>query len=707
MIKKIIKQFDFFGTFVTFRIKDEIEYKSIIGGLTSIIFVIMSISYTLYVGIPFIKRENINFIFSNKIVEKQPFINLTEVGFNMGFGIQYQDDSTPAIDDFIEYLNYSLILKEWIGENTIREFPFGLKSCTHTDFFNILNDTFDLNKIDKMLCPILNDSTNYTLDGLYTDYYYKFFEIEIKLTDKGMDNLNSVKSKMQSTPIEMVIYFIDTAMDYQNRTSPLPPYINYVKKGLNLNFIKTTEISISTIKFTNDENLFFENSNSFIDATFDKNEDSFHLVISREEQNENLVGKLVIKASAKVIVLNRSYQKLPSFIADLTGILEEILLVILLLINIMERQAIDNKLVHRMLKIKGSKYYEVDYYLNVFNRDKINNEVMNLIKRGTFQIERSNTGGIYSKRKSIMMILNSNEKFGNKNVRRQRSFFKNPHIKQNNHQIINYLENNLQSIQDNNINIQPSERDIIQILNSTNNVNKRFRKESINNLSINSIPSEDLESLENKKKTTINQSLNNSSNYQSETINNNSNYQTKRQLTATNFNLNNENIETQNNDISLIKVVNKNDEIKRAEESFSSIGVISSVFTSLCYWTSKYQRRRYELLIEAERKVHYYLEVFNYIKGMQEIDLLKYCLFDNEQITLFNFLTSPPLKTSSKKMNAIYKEFESEQVNVGKIKKKEIDKVYNSYNIIRNKNDVTFEDLKLLRLINAEVELLS
>ena len=707
MIKKIIKQFDFFGTFVTFRIKDEIEYKSIIGGLTSIIFVIMSISYTLYVGIPFIKRENINFIFSNKIVEKQPFINLTEVGFNMGFGIQYQDDSTPAIDDFIEYLNYSLILKEWIGENTIKEFPFGLKSCTHTDFFNILNDTFDLNKIDKMLCPILNDSTNYTLDGLYTDYYYKFFEIEIKLTDKGMDNLNSVKNKMQSTPIEMVIYFIDTAMDYQNRTSPLPPYINYVKKGLNLNFIKTTEISISTIKFTNDENLFFENSNSFIDATFDKNEDSFHLVISREEQNENLVGKLVIKASAKVIVLNRSYQKLPSFIADLTGILEEILLVILLLINIMERQAIDNKLVHRMLKIKGSKYYEVDYYLNVFNRDKINNEVMNLIKRGTFQIERSNTGGIYSKRKSIMMILNSNEKFGNKNVRRQRSFFKNPHIKQNNHQINNYLENNLQSIQDNNINIQPSERDIIQILNSTNNVNKRFRKESINNLSINSIPSEDLESLENKKKTTINQSLNNSSNYQSETINNNSNYQTKRQLTATNFNLNNENIETQNNDISLIKVVNKNDEIKRAEESFSSIGVISSVFTSLCYWTSKYQRRRYELLIEAEIKVHYYLEVFNYIKGMQEIDLLKYCLFDNEQITLFNFLTSPPLKTSSKKMNAIYKEFESEQVNVGKIKKKEIDKVYNSYNIIRNKNDVTFEDLKLLRLINAEVELLS
>jgi hypothetical protein len=379
----------------------------------------------------------------------------------------------------------------------------------------------------------------------------------------------------------------------------------------------------------------------------------------------------------------------------------------------MERQAIDNKLVHKMLKIKGSKYYDVDYFLNVFNRDKINNEVMNLIKRDNFQIERSTTGGIYSKRKSIMMILNNNEKFGNSQLRRKRNFFKNPHIKNSNHQMNNFLDNNLSpiklnshQIQDNNINIQPPEKDIIQILNSPNNLNKKLnRKESDNSFSINSIPSEELESLENKKQSSISQSLNNTNNEQSDKINNNSNSQTKRHLTVTN--LNNDNIDYQNNDISLIKVVNKNDEIKKAEESFASIGIISAVFTSMCFWTSKYQKRRYELLNEAERKVHYYLEVFNYIKGMQEIDLLKYCLFDKEQITLFDYLASPPLKTSSKKMNAIYKEFESEQVNVGKIQKKEIDKMYDCYNIIRNKNSVTFEDLKLLRLINAEVELLS
>ncbi len=201
------------------------------------------------------------------------------------------------------------------------------------------------------------------------------------------------------------------------------------------------------------------------------------------------------------------------------------------------------------------------------------------------------------------------------------------------------------------------------------------------------------------KNNDINNSLIN--NNQSD-INNQNLYQSNRQLT-TNINIEN----TDNNDLSFETKINKKDDIKKAEEDFHKIGVVNAVFTSVCYWSSKYKKRSYELLIRAERKVHYYLDVFNYIKGMQEIDLLKYCLFDKEQSVLFNYLASPPFKLTSKMTNSIYKEFEKEQVVFGKIKKNEIDEVYNCYNIIRTKNDITFEDLKLLRLINAEAELLS
>ena len=36
-------------------------------------------------------------------------------------------------------------------------------------------------------------------------------------------------------------------------------------------------------------------------------------------------------------------------------------------------------------------------------------------------------------------------------------------------------------------------------------------------------------------------------------------------------------------------------------------------------------------LKSAEFRIHYYMDIFNFIKKMQEIDLLKYCLFDQEK----------------------------------------------------------------------------
>ena len=83
---------------------------------------------------------------------------------------------------------------------------------------------------------------------------------------------------MQDNPIEMVIYFLDSGIDYQNRFNPLPLYINYINRGLDEYFEKTTEIFLSKIEFNNDESLFFHKDNLTIDGMFDKSEDSFHLL---------------------------------------------------------------------------------------------------------------------------------------------------------------------------------------------------------------------------------------------------------------------------------------------------------------------------------------------------------------------------------------------------------------------------------------------
>ena len=101
-----------------------------------------------------------------------------------------------------------------------------------------------------------------------------------------------------------------------------------------------------------------------------------------------------------------------------------------------------------------------------------------------------------------------------------------------------------------------------------------------------------------------------------------------------------------------------------------------------------------------------FLDVFNYIKKMQEIDLLTYCFLDHDQYKLFEYLSKPPVKFEDDKSN-IYNEFLDRQITYKAISKKEIDQLYKSYNNIRGKDDILFEDIKLLRLVNAEVKFLS
>ena len=96
---------------------------------------------------------------------------------------------------------------------------------------------------------------------------------------------------------------------------------------------------------------------------FDSADDSFKYFRDRVALNQNMIQKFVLKASPKIIQLNRSYQKLPAFVADVSGILEEILALILLFVNVIERKAVDRKLVQKMLKFKGSKYYDIKYYV--------------------------------------------------------------------------------------------------------------------------------------------------------------------------------------------------------------------------------------------------------------------------------------------------------------------------------------------------------
>ena len=111
---------------------------------------------------------------------------------------------------------------------------------------------------------------------------------------------------------------------------------------MDFNYQKTTEILISPFEFYNDENIIVDNPSVKKGLTIDWKIDSFRN-IDRSIKKESLANQIILKSKTKVIEL-RSYEKFPIFVADLSGILEDLLIFILLTVNVVERIVIDRKL---------------------------------------------------------------------------------------------------------------------------------------------------------------------------------------------------------------------------------------------------------------------------------------------------------------------------------------------------------------------------
>ena len=672
-IKKFIKSCDAFGTFITFRINDDLEYKSIIGGLSTIFFVLVTLAYIIYCCIGFFGRSNVNLIYTSKVVDKSPFVNLTESKFSMAFGIQFSDPNkekeSPAINELKEYFDFSISQIEWVGENSIDTQTYQYRRCETSDFFNKVNESFDTNGLRNLFCPIFEKSSNFSVEGSYTDDFYKYIKIEILLTDKALEIIKNQNNILMNQELEMAIFWLDSAIDYESRTNPIPSYINYSYKTIDYKFLKKTDLYISSLEFEIDDNIIWNNKQKHFDAILDVSVDSFKHIPERnisQNKDDNKIGQFVIQASSKVIQVSRSYQKFPSFLADLTSLLEEILVLLLIIVNFVERKAVDHKLIEKMLKFRGSKYFDVGHLIDVFNKDKINNNIMNIIGKQTLNIERKNN--IVSKRQSVMILLNKDHLRENtekdNNLRNLSIIEESYHTPKNNHDKVSEKitltnKNNNESEDD-----SPQSRKIYntsqegQKIGSTN----RYETDELNkNIQIHS------SCLSSKK---------------------NSVYYKQEEM-----------LEIQNTKQDSNQSIDQN----YIEFEYPNLNIFDIIWATLCFWSSKKQKRRSKIIDIAEKKIHYYLDIYTYITKMQEIDIMKYCLFDEDQLTLIKFLSKPPVKLGYTPFG-VYSEFENQQKSNHLIGKKEINELFSTYINVRNKDEITFEDLKLLRLVKAEVD---
>ena len=612
-LKNIVRKIDFFGTFISFRVEHDIKYKSLIGGTCTIIYLIIALIYILYMAIPFLKRKDITFTYSNKIVSKNPFVNLSAINFNFAFGPLFLSDAASAIENTTKYFNYKINIIEWVGIDDFFSKEIFFNFCNKSDFPSSLMEQFAINELNELYCPIINNNLNYSLDGLYTDDYYKFITIDIFLNEYSKNNFDQVKNFLKENPLLMSFFFIDTAIDYENKKIPLPLYINYVTKDIDFDYIKKSEIFISSLDFVNDDNYFINKQSLYKKVMFDRCEDSFRVIKDRnEEENYNLF-QIEIKVSPKVTTLKRKYQKLPEFVASLSGLLSFLLIFIIVACTLIEKKAIDQELIHKMLKFKGNKNINITYLLEKFNEK---NEILETNPKKILyskSLEKRN----YNENKINKKII---ELFSNINV-----------------ESIPNVENNVEK-----------KKEEFYTSNSTKSFNENNKKK-----------------IKEQKRFL------------------------KSENTLINKNTN-------------IGIKNEENEIK-----FKKLNIFQLICNVFCFWCSPKLKKSSFLLNQAENKINYYMDIYTYIKIVQEFELLKDLLFDKKSIILFNFLSKTSMKIINNNHFIFSQRFEREFQSIKLMNEFEIDKIYYYYQkMLLDKNNLSKEELKLLEFFKNEINFL-
>jgi len=753
----IIKECDCFGTFITFRIYDDLEYKSLVGGISTILFAIIAGVYVAYMSYRFLWRKEFSFIYSTKLEDTRPFINLTEVGFNIAFGVQFISNGTPAFDYMSGFLNYDFYISTFIN-SVFTDNPMHVKKCEKTDFDEDLREQFDKNKLSNFYCPDFSKNINFTLNGLYTDTYFQYIDIRVMLNSKAAENFDYVKDLMARNPIEMILYYIDTSIDYESRDKTITHHIRMLNKWLDFNIKKETQVFISPLYYENDENIIVSAPKKQEKASFDTSYDCFHQLV-REETTELQLGKFFIKTSPKAIYYNRVYLKIPEFFANLMGILEEILFAILFLINFLERYLVDKQLIEELIKFRGSKYYDIQYLTTKFHNDEISNKMKNLLDKKKLRIYRGSQ--IISNENETMNLINNIKKTNTLNLSRKnlsgeiKSYKDSINSKESQSSYSSYSDSNnqykaiqnLRNIDDNNnfdtfrplneieiesiSNRNEKEQDKKLILKNNYIMKKKknlslkekIDKISENTNSVESITVNEAQSSSNQSNESHNSSSSSSSSSENSSDSNSSksnssdhkkNKKHKKKIskdTSENLEKKSHKNKKKNKINSEKEKVNKNKKSKNKKEyaeSLADLNVFQIIGAQYCFCCSKKLKNRKILYEKCKDKIHYYLDIFTYIKKMQEVDLLKYTTLDYDQSILFNFLSTPPVRINDKN-KGIYNEFMINQTrgdSSRKLDKPQIDKMYKTYKRISEKNNLNFEDVKLMRLVHAEIEYL-
>ena len=345
---ELIKELDYFGYTPQFLISGENKFKTKLGGFIFLLFAMFGVFYA--------GKEFINFLSMQTIVDSSRDLlkasgNFTLNTDNLYFGIGLIDNDYKELNiTDHSYLTFALEIVTISQNGDQTKIQLSLSSCKLSLFIDEENSkvyskeeiTNLKDKLNFYLCVDSNFSMNIKPKVFSKSQIFLQFRTDLK----NLSNLEDFKFQINDKKPKINYIYRNIYIDTENKTYPFNQYIDSYWSGIDFENSKKTEFSIDPYEMLDDNNPIGNSVYSVTRSKISSNQvngtvfpisirtNRFDNYLNRTEKPLWANGRPVLAISRAMIYLNpilvqtqRNYKKFASFLAEITSILSNLLMI--------------------------------------------------------------------------------------------------------------------------------------------------------------------------------------------------------------------------------------------------------------------------------------------------------------------------------------------------------------------------------------------
>ena len=466
-MKDVFQYIDFYGPQLTLTFNKSDKYKTILGGLLTLLTIFIIIIYTIIFSKSLFSKSNFKIITSNTISPESSF-DFSKfplvVGFTNSEGILLKDERLFNIH-FFDY-NYTIKpeknkKREIILTNKNLAYESCAKYKGNKTYF--LNNSFSNFQLDYYQC--IKPGENLTLYGKFGDITNGYRSLGIILNKCNNETLKKnrknftcfckedIEKKLYGFKIvflyvsyNMNHYAFDGSHLFFSETGDYFGLTTEHQKIILTSFSKNIYITDKSFIFnTKDRREFFTLSDKMIDYDpITLNYKNYSTVTN------DTFGVILMSMDGRVIMYNRSFEKITDLFVQLGGIYNLIIVIFKLIIKWItsKMKIIDfvNSLPFKQYKIEKNKQHHIKFYENNNNKYHSNLQLFAEINRLKLSREDNNNLSFNNSSELIMKKKNALEDIKEVNDSSKYAYnnisIHNSNSKSNNIKNINFRYNN-------------------------------------------------------------------------------------------------------------------------------------------------------------------------------------------------------------------------------------------------------------------------